>query len=157
MTMSSLRSVLKQSPAIAISAAALLFAAGTGVSFATTSTHSASDTKAEHASATTLTWHRLPLAKGWRGIDKGVRYAVSNVVVYLSGWANAPRHYRGDWMARLPRGARPTSSQQDIPVVISGDIGFIQLLHDGRIYPAAPKAEDPFGVSLSGISFVLGS
>lgn len=154
--MPSIRSALKQSPAVVVSVAALMFGAGTGVSLAASSTSSAHAAKAEHAAVTTLKWHRLTLTKGWKG---KVRYAVSNGVVYLSGSAST-RHPHGDWMLTLPRKIRPTSPQQDMPVVVGGKIGFIQLLNDGKILPASPvppKEEDVEWVSLSGISYGLGS
>jgi hypothetical protein len=55
-----------------------VFAAGTGVSFATTSAPAVSATRAEHDAATTLTWHRLADGRGWHG---PLKYAVSNGVV----------------------------------------------------------------------------
>ncbi len=150
--MRNLRSVLKQSPAIALSAAALVFAVGTGAGFAATSAHSAPATKAAHAAATTLSWHPLPLAKGWKG---SLKYAVSNGVVYLAG--NAGTSGKDSVMTTLPVGARPTSSQQDIPVATSSAVvGVIQLLNDGRIMPFDTTNDYSF-VSLSGVSFGLGS
>jgi hypothetical protein len=160
--MRSLRSALQQSPAVVVSVAALMFAAGTGVSFAASSAPSAAAAKAEHAAVTKLNWHRLPLSKGWQGVYngayRGFRYAVSNGVVYLSGYAISPRHFSGGWMATLPRGARPASAELDMPVVIgTRDLGLIQVLDNGRIYPVFPRNVVPFGVWLSGISFGLGS
>jgi hypothetical protein len=153
--MPNLRFVLQQSPAIAISAAALVLAAGTGVGFAATSAQSApatSTTPAVHAAATTLNWHPLPLGKGWSG---SLKYAVSNGVVYLSG--SAGKSGQTSVMTTLPAGARPASSQQDIPVATSGAVvGIIQLLHDGTIFPFDTTHDYSF-VSLSGVSFGLGS
>lgn len=157
--MPSFRSVLKQSPAIAMSAAALVLAAGTGVSFAASSAHSVPVAEANHSLtktvrslATTLTWHQLPLGKGWHG---SLKYAVSNGVVYLSG--NAGTSGRTSVMTTLPPRARPASSQQDIPVATGGAVvGIIQLLNDGRIEPF-DTANDYTFVSLSGVSFGLGS
>ena len=150
--MLSLRSVLKQSPAIAMSAAALVFAAGTGAGFAATSAQSAGATEAVHAAATTLSWHALPLGRGWTG---SLKYAVSNGVVYLSG--NAGTSGQTSVMTTLPVGARPASSQQDIPVATSSAVvGIIQLLHDGTIFPFDATHDYTF-VSLSGVSLGLGS
>jgi hypothetical protein len=150
--MRSLRSVLKQSPAIAISAAALVFAAGTSVSFATTSANSAPGTRAESAAATILTWHPLPTAKGWHG---RLRYAVNDGVVYLSGlaWTHAP-----GWpaMTSLPRGARPTSPSLQMPVAYSKGATKIILFNNGVIMPTFPDNGRIF-VSLSGVSYGLGS
>jgi hypothetical protein len=47
-----------------------------------------------------------------------------------------------------------------MPVVVGGKIGLIQLLNDGKIVPFSPvppKDEDVEWVSLSGISYGLGS
>jgi hypothetical protein len=151
--MPSLRSALKQSPAIAISAVALVFAVGTGASFAATSAPSAPSAKAVHAAGTILHWHRLPLGKGWQG---SLKYAVSNGVVYLSG--NAGKSGNTSTMTTLPPGARPTSSQQDIPIAVGAGAGsgIIQLLNDGTIFPFDSGNDYTF-VSLSGVSFGLGS
>jgi hypothetical protein len=150
--MPSLRSVLKPAPAAAIAAAALVFAAGTGSSFAATSANSVSATRAVHAAGTTLNWHPLPLGKGWHG---SLKYAVSNEVVYLSG--NAGKSGQTSVMTTLPAGARPTSSQQDIPAATSNAVvGVIQLLNDGTIMPFDTTRDYTF-VSLSGVSFGLGS
>src|SRR5689334_13237779 len=111
MIMPSLRSALKQSPAIAVSAAALLLAAGSGVSFAASGAHAAPAAKAAPAGSTMLTWHPLRLGKGWHG---SLKYAVSNGVVYLAGHAGTSG--KTGVMTTLPAGARPTSSQQDFPV-----------------------------------------
>jgi hypothetical protein len=149
--MPSLRSVLKPAPATAIAAAALVFAAGTGSSFAATRAHSAPATQAVHATGTTLSWHPLPLGKGWQG---SLKYAVSNGVVYLAG--DAGNSGQTSVMTTLPAGARPTSSQQDIPVATSGAVvGVIQLLNDGTIMPFDTTHDYSF-VSLSGVSFGLG-
>jgi hypothetical protein len=149
--MGAVRFVLKQSPAVALSAAALVFAAGTGAGVAATSAHSAPAAKSVHA-VTTLSWHPLPLNKGWSG---SLKYAVSNGVVYLSG--NAGNNHGTSVMTRLPVGARPTSSQQDIPIATGGAVaGVIQLLSDGRIMPFDTTHDYTF-VSLSGVSFGLGS
>jgi hypothetical protein len=143
-----LRFVLQQSPAIAISAAALVLAAGTGVGFAATSAQSAPAAQV----VTTLNWHPLPLGKGWHG---SLKYAVSNGVVYLSG--SAGKSGQTSVMTTLPAGARPASSQQDIPVATSDAVvGVIQLLNDGTIFPFDTTHDYSF-VSLSSVSFGLGS
>jgi hypothetical protein len=148
--MSRLRSLLAQSPAIAVSAAALVLAAGTGVSFAASSPASAPTPAA--TAVTTLTWHKLPLGKGWTG---SLKYAVSNGVVYLAG--SAGNSTGTSVMTTLPVGARPTSSQQDLPIAVSdASAGTIQLLSDGTIFPFDAAGNYSF-VSLSGVSFGLGS
>src|SRR5258708_27768580 len=82
LTMRTVRSMLRQSPAIATCAATLVFAAGTSIGVAATSARSAPAAQPSRAAMTALKWHRLPLGKGWHG---SLRYAVSNGVVYLSG------------------------------------------------------------------------
>jgi hypothetical protein len=147
-----LRSLVKKAPAIAISAAVLVLAAGTGVSFATT----ASGTSAGHDAAATLTWHRLPDGAGWRGT---IKYAVSNGVVYLSGIER--ERCSGSTcvplsltMTTLPPGARPTSPQLVMPVATDNGAGTTSILRNGQIH--APDRSFHF-VSLSGLSFGLGS
>ena len=141
--MRSIRSVISQSPAIAISLAALIFAVGGGVGYA--STTAPSDT-------TKVTMHPLPLGKHWQGT---LRYGVSNGVVYLDGTASKST---GPYscMTTLPKAARPTSSQLDITVNLGGDgVGTIQVLSTGEVCPFLPPpggAEFGF-VSLAGISF----
>ena len=150
--MPNLRSFVKQSPAIAISAAALVFAVGTGVSFATTTAQSVPGSSAEHDGATILTWHRLPINKGWRG---SLKYAVSNGVVYLSGLVQNHSLGTPD-VTRLPRGARPTSQDLVMPVAMSNGVGTIDVLSNGEVLRLiGPKGA--YFVSLSGVSFGLGS
>jgi hypothetical protein len=151
-----LRSLVKQAPAIAISAAVLVLAAGAGVSFATTSADSASGTSAGHDAAGTLTWHRLQDGPGWHGT---IKYAVSNGVVYLSGIERVRCAGKNctpfsETMTTLPAGARPTSPQLVMPVAMNNGAGTISILRNGQITP------DTGGfnfVSLSGVSFGLGS
>jgi hypothetical protein len=151
-----LRSLVKQTPAIAISAAVLVLAAGTGVSFATTSADSASGTSAGHDAAGALTWHRLHDGAGWRGT---IKYAVSNGVVYLSGierdrCAGKTCAPLSPAMTKLPPGARPASPQLVVPVAMDTGAGTVSILRNGQII--APGRPFNF-VSLSGVSFGLGS
>jgi len=151
-----LRSLVKQAPAIAVSAAVLVLAAGTGVSFATTSADSASGSSAGHDTAGTLAWHRLPDGSGWRGT---IKYAVSNGVVYLSGIERDRCSGKtcvplSETMTTLPSGARPTSPQLVMPVATDNGARTISILRNGQIL--APGGPFTF-VSLSGVSFGLGS
>jgi hypothetical protein len=140
----SLRSVISQSPAIAISLAALIFAVGGGVGYAST---------AIPTDTTKVTMHALPLGKHWQGT---LRYGISsNGVVYLDGTASKST---GSYtcMTTLPKVARPTSAQLDISVNLGSDgVGTIQVLSTGEVCPFLPPpggAEFGF-VSLAGISF----
>lgn len=153
-----LRSLVKQAPAIAVSAAVLVLAAGTGISFATTSADSA-PSSAGHDAAGTLTWHRLPDGPGWRGT---IKYAVSNGVVYLSGIAS-DRCARKTCvplsltMTTLPPGARPTSTRLVMPVAVdngANGAGTLNIFRNGQVDPPAGSF---YFVSLSGVSFGLGS
>ncbi|HET7013234.1 MAG TPA: hypothetical protein VFI65_04960 [Streptosporangiaceae bacterium] len=129
--------------AIAISLAALIFAVGDGVGYASTTIPS--DT-------TKVTMHALPLGKHWQGT---LRYGVSNGVVYLDGTASKST---GPYscMTTLPRAARAASTQLDITVNLGADgVGTIQVLNTGAVCPFLPPpggAEFSF-VSLAGISF----
>lgn len=144
--MRSIRSMVSQSPAIAISLAALVFAVGGGVGYAST---------AIPAGPTTVTMHRLPLGKNWHG---SLRYGLSGGVVYLDGTASKST---GPYtcMTTLPKAARPASSQLDITVNLGDAIGTIQVLSTGEVCPfLPPPGGAQFGfVSLAGISFPTSS
>lgn len=138
----SARSVISQSPAIAISLAALIFAVGGGVGYAST---------AIPTGTTRITMHALPLGKHWKGT---LRYGIGNGVVYLDGTASKSA---GPYscMTTLPKAARPFSTQLDITVNLGDAIGTIQVLNTGEVCPFLPPpggAEFGF-VSLAGISF----
>lgn len=140
--MRSIRSMISQSPAIAISLAALVFAVGGGAGYASTTISSG---------PTTVTMHSLPLGKNWHGT---LRYGINDGVVYLDGNASKST---GSYtcMTTLPKAARPASSQIDITVNLGDAIGTIQVLHTGEVCPFGPPpggAEFSF-VSLAGISF----
>lgn len=135
--------MLSQSPAIAISVAALFFAAGSGVGYASTAATTA---------ATRITMHALPLGNHWQG---SLRYGINDGVVYLDGTASKSAG-RYTCMTVLPKSARPASSQLDISVNLGSDgTGTIQVLNTGKVCPFGPPpggAEFSF-VSLAGISF----
>ena len=142
--MKKVRGLLAHSPAIAISTLALVFALGSGAGYAASTGNG----------ATTPVFHNLPLGKGWVG---QLKYTIINGVVYLSGNAGTSNP-KGLIMTTLPPGARPTSSQQDLPITFGGEgDGTIQLLNTGQIEPFAPAGGDYTFVSLSGVSFPLGS
>lgn len=141
--MRSIRSVIAQSPAIAISLAALVFAVGGGVGYASTTVH---------ADTTRITMQKLPLGKNWHG---SLRYGINDGVVYLDGTASKST---GPYtcMTSLPKGARPASSQLDMPIALGADgTGTLQVLHTGQVCPflPAPGGKDFSFVSLAGISF----
>jgi len=150
--MPKIRSLVSQSPAIAISLAALVFAVGGGVGYAST---------AVTTDATSITMHALPLGKDWHG---HLSYGINDGVVYLDGTASKST---GPYscMTTLPKAARPASSQLDITVNLGDAIGTIQVLGNaaevdsGEVCPFLPPpggAEFGF-VSLAGISFPTSS
>lgn len=138
------RGLFTNSPAIAISMLALFFALGSGAGYA-----------ANAASGTTSpVWHNLKLDRPYTG---SIKYTIINGVVYLSGAAGTNKPNAGV-MLTLPRGARPKSVQQDLPITFGGEgDGSIQLLSTGQIDPFPPQGGDKLFVSLSGVSFALGS
>jgi hypothetical protein len=142
--MRSVRSLLAQSPAVAISLAALVFAMGSGAGYAATT--ASGDT-------TRITFHQLALHGQWGG---RVEFGVNDGVVYLAGTAgNSDHHVRA--MVTLPPGDRPTR-QLDIPVAMGASgTGLIQVLPDGTIWAFTPPGGDFTFVSLDGVSFPLGS
>jgi hypothetical protein len=145
-TMRSIRSLISQSPAIAISLAAFVFAVGGGVGYASTTIP---------AETTTVTMHPLPLGNHWQG---KLQYGLNDGVVYLDGTASKST---GAYtcMTTLPKAARPASTQLDITVNLGDQIGTIQVLSTGEVCPFLPPpggAEFGF-VSLAGISFPTSS
>ena len=138
-----LHGFLANSPAIAISTLALVFALGSGAGYAANAT----------GGTTTPVFHSLKLAKPWTG---SIKYTIINGVVYLSGAAGTNKP--ATILTTLPRGARPRSGQQDLPITFGGEgDGSIQLLSTGQIEPFPPQGGDKLYVSLSGVSFPLGS
>ena len=138
------RGLLANSPAIAISVLALVFALGSGAGYAASTAYV----------PTRPVFHQLKLGLGWTG---SLKYTVINGVVYLSGYAYGSQR-KTPIMTTLPPAARPRSSQQDIPISFGGEgDGTIQLLNTGQIEPFPPPGGDQSFVSLSGVSFPLGS
>lgn len=145
------RKLLADSPAIAISVLALVFAVGSGAGYA------ASTATGQHLAV----WHTLKPASGWHG---QLKYTVIDGVVYLSGSAGTNARYVGE-MTKLPARLSPIGKygQLDIPVSFggSGQSGLIQVVHGGGIYPVVtpqqPNGADYSFVSLAGVSFPIGS
>ena len=91
------RGFLANSPAIAISILALVFALGSGAGYAASTV----------GGTTKPVWHNLKLARHWSG---GLKYTIINDVVYLSGWAGSSSNNPGI-MTTLPRAARPAAAR----------------------------------------------
>lgn len=137
-----IRSVISQFPAIVISLAALVLAAGGGVGYAASAVTTDTDSVAMHT---------LPLGQNWQG---SLRYGLNDGVVYLAGKASKST---GPYscMTTLPAAARPVSRQLDIIDWVGANIGTIQVLNTGQVCPrdqgGVSKVFLP--ISLAGISF----
>jgi hypothetical protein len=141
--MRSVRSVLVQSPAVAISLVALVFAMGSGAGYAATTAHS--DTAR-------IAFHVLGLHSHWQG---RLDYGVSGGVVYLAGSAGNSQGNHVS-MTTLPPGARPTR-QLDLTVNLGSlGVGVVQVTPDGQVVVFASGNDFTF-VSLDGVEFPLGS
>ena len=148
--MSRTRSFIRQSPALAISLLALVFALGGGAGYAATTTQP----------GTTLTFHALPLAHHWQPSAHTIAqgepaYAVDGDVVYLGGElarSRAPKGIQGVF-AVLPPGLRP-AHQDDITVTtFAGTTAAVQITPDGQMLVFGPNAWQ--FMSLDGVSFTI--
>lgn len=147
--MSRTRSFIRQSPALAISLLALVFALGGGAGYAATTTV---------RPATTLTFRALPLAHHWQAgahtIAQGEpAYAADGDVVYLSGWlsrSKAPKGIQGVF-AVLPPGLRPTHQEDITFTTFAGTTALVQITPDGEMFVTGPNAWQ--FMSLDGVTF----
>jgi len=140
-----LRGLLANSPAIAISTLALVFALGGGAGYAASTA----------SGSTRPVFHQLKLERGWRG---RIEYTVVDGIVYLSGHALNCRCDNGfAIVAKLPAKFAPKYGIE-IPVTFGakGD-GLIGVAHSGWIQPVAPPGIRFTFVSLSGVSFPIGA
>lgn len=138
-----LRGLLVNSPAVAISMLALVFALGSGAGYAASTA----------TGSTKPVFHQLKLGRGWHG---QIEYTVVNGIVYLSGSANGNDRKSFD-MVILPRSIAP-KDQLDIPITFGGEgDGLIQVIQTGEIEAFPPQGGDFTFVSLSGVSFPIGA
>ena len=140
-----LRGLLGNSPAIAISTLALVFALGSGAGYAASTV----------TGTTRPVFHQLKLERGWRG---RIEYTVVDGIVYLSGHAVNCRCDDGlAIVAKLPAKLAPKYGIE-LPVTFGrrGD-GLIGVAHAGWIQPVAPPGIGFTFVSLSGVSFPIGA
>ncbi len=159
--MSRFRTMMSQTPAIAISLIALTFSLGSGAGYA------ASVVASRPAAAPKITWHALPLRNSWKaagstfGTGNPV-YTVSNSIVYLTGVAH--RINQGSSIPSvigvLPRSARPKHSlwftaynyaaagESAIAVFPNGDV---------EVLAGSTPGDQNYFTSLAGIEFPLGS
>ncbi len=119
------RKLLVNSPAIAVSVLALVFAVGGGAGYA-----------ASAGSQSGPAWHKLKVDKGWHG---DLKYTVIDGVVYLTGSAGTSARHPGQ-MAKLPASLGPSQAaglELAITFGPSGD-GSLQVRPGGGLYPSAP-------------------
>ncbi|HUD38620.1 MAG TPA: hypothetical protein VMR14_17095 [Streptosporangiaceae bacterium] len=166
------RSLVRQSPAIAVAIVALLFALGSGAyaaGFASGRTGvtavAVSARGAEPASSPSsgIQWHKLRLFNGWTALDAGdyrtPSYGVKDGVLYLSGILAAPRHGEQPQVGRLPEGARPPSYLWLSFMNFGADnLGEMEIEPDGDVFVYSLASSGPLvDPSLDGISFPLNS
>jgi hypothetical protein len=135
------RWILANSPAIAISMVALVFALGSGAGYA-----------ASTASSGQPVFHQLKLRPFWTG---HAEYTVIDGVVYLSGIINDHKKGHNEPL-QLPRSVLPKGNLY-IPIVVGGTDGDVAIDPDGGVLVVTPK-HDAFGfVSLAGVSYPIGA
>jgi hypothetical protein len=171
-TMQRLRSLVRQSPAIAVAIIALLFALGSGAyaaGFASgqngVAAVAVSAHKAEPASSPSngVQWHKLRLFNGWTALGAGdyraPSYGVNDGVLYLSGILAAPRHGEEPQVGRLPVGARPASYLWLSFMNFGADnLGEMEIEPNGDVFVYSLASSGPLvDPSLDGISFPLNS
>jgi hypothetical protein len=130
------RSLISQSPAIAISILALALSAGGGA-YASTHLSAASTPAGGQAITTGVSWTSLSLINGW--ISENATYqsgnpkvAQQNGIVYLSGSLAQPGGGSSEF-AVLPSADRPTHNMW-ITVYTNGDTqGSLYIGHDGTM------------------------
>lgn len=170
-----IRSILTRSPALAISAIALVlslssgaYAAGilNGAQLAHSTIpanrlqpHSVTSFQLRSAN---VTWHRLVLRNGWTAEPAATnqgkpRYARSNGIIYLSGALHQPSG-TSNIIAYLPRGYRP-SHNLSVPVVTGlPPFGYLWIQPNGAVKVfTSPAASGQAFTSLAGVSFPVNS
>ena len=152
--MSRLRSIMAQSPAIVISVVALVFALGSGASYAAVRSAGASPQKAAR-----VTFHTLKLLHGWRSSQSEYNsgspsYGQQNGVVYLSGSLHRSGTKAGDF-AVLPKGSRPRHNLWITVYTLDGTSGTLQIDANGQMYAGGTSATGY--LSLAAVSFPVNS
>jgi hypothetical protein len=153
--MSRLRSITAQSPAIAISIIALVFALGSGAGYAAS----------RHVAASKdLTMHGLTLRNGWASSESAYgtgnpSYTVANGIVYLSGSAHQTISGGSDEVTVLPRSARPKHFIYLSIYTLDGTAGSMEITPGGIVYGynETNEADAEGYISFAGISFPAGS
>jgi hypothetical protein len=155
--MSRFRTMMSQSPAIVISVIALTFSLGGGAGFA-------ASVAAKAPAAPKITWHKLPLRKGWQAAPKGFgagtpAFTVSNSIVYLTGAADRTNQSTplGE-LGLLPKSARPKHvlSFAAFNYAANGESS-IEVFPNGQVWVIGNGGDENYFTSLAGIEFPLGS
>lgn len=145
-----MRSLISQSPAMAVAITALVFSLVGGAAAATVQ------------SDTAIRWHQLKLVDSWSSSQGAYNtgapsYAVSNGVVYLSG---SMHHLPAgnEEFAVLPAGARPTHVLYINVYTYLEAVGTVLIKPNGQMlaYSADGSSAQSF-TSLAGVCFALGS
>jgi hypothetical protein len=149
--MNRLRSLISQSPAIAIAGAALVLSMAGGATAASV---------ASNNPATTVKWHNLTLINGWQyggfGSFHAAYYIDANHVVHLRGSSRLGGI--GKAAFRLPRGVRP-SHVLSLPIYASAGAQEMNILPNGLAIPFDQTGTDSFVrdfTSFDGVSFPQG-
>jgi hypothetical protein len=150
--MSRLRSLIGQSPAIAIATLALVLSFVGGATAATVSGHG---TKAP------VVWHPLTLANGWKyggfGSFHAAYYLDASHIVHLRGSARIGTD--GKAVFTLPRAARPAHTISEIIYATGGVAAAISIGTNGRVsvfdQTGTDSAVRDF-TSFDGVTFSLG-
>jgi len=149
--MSRLRSLIGQSPAIAIASAALVMSVAGGATAATVARESA---------ASGVKWHALTLINGWKygqfNSFHAAYYVDANHVVHLRG--SARTGLIGKPVFRLPVGVRP-SRTLSITIYASNAPAEMNILPGGQVIvfnPTGTNSTVTDFTSFDGVSFPLG-
>jgi hypothetical protein len=145
---------------IAVSAGAVVIAAGSAAAALASPGSAAAATHTSAASG--FTWHPLHLINGWTVASPPVygrpSYAVRDGVLYLSGILQAPKSGEPEF-AVLPQGARPVHylwlSYTNFG---ADDLGEMEIEPSGDMFAyATTNGSPPVDPSLAAISFPLSS
>jgi hypothetical protein len=150
--MSRVRSLIGQSPAIAIATIALALSVAGGATAATIN---------RDAPATSVTWHSLTLINGWRygGFNSfhAAYYLDANHVVHLRGSARIGTN--GQPVFRLPASVRPSHVISVLIYASGGQLGALSILPSGQVTVFDQSGADTFVrdfTSFDGVSYPLG-
>jgi hypothetical protein len=151
--MSRLRTLTAQSPAIAISIVALVFALGSGAGYAASTVATA---------PARITMHGIALKNGWVSAQSTYNtgnpsYTVQNGIVYLTGSVFQPTP-GSDYVGLLPKSARPKHNLYLSVYTVDATEGTLLIEPSGKIfaYGASSDTDSEDYTSLAGISYPAG-